>query len=130
MDTRETQFDHLTSPTLGFPAQDYVISTELPDQKFLACIVSTMAETTELIKFLQTRFKSRDSRWNNKQSRWNNKPSIMEQQSLQHRVEMEQQAQQHREERQNLLKILDVPKHGTDKDDSSTHHPQLSIRCI
>ena len=65
----------------------------------------------------------------------------MEQQPQQHRVEMEQQAkymeqqikqqsQQHRVEMQNLLKHLDVQKYGTNKDDSSTHHPQLSTAAI
>ena len=83
-------------------------------------IVSTMAETTELIKLLSQQ---------------------MEQQSQQHRVEMEQQAkymeqqierqsQQHREEMQILLKLLDVQNYGTGEDDSSTHHPQLSTAAI
>ena len=31
---------------------------------------------------------------------------------------------------QNLLKLLDVQKHGTGEDDSSTHHPQLSTAAI
>ena len=48
----------------------------------------------------------------------------------QHRAEMEQQVQHHREEMHNLLKILDVQKHGTGEDDSSTHHPQLSTAAI
>ena len=39
---------------------------------------------------------------------------------------MDQQALQ----MQNLLKILDVQKHGTGEDDSSTHHPQLSTAAI
>ena len=43
---------------------------------------------------------------------------------------MEQQAQHHREEMHILLKILDVQKHGTGEDDSSTHHPQLSTAAI
>ena len=35
VDTRETQqINWRAGPTLGFPAQEYVISTELPDQKF------------------------------------------------------------------------------------------------
>ena len=51
---------------------------------------------------------------------------FMEKQSQQHREEMDQQAQQ----MQKLLKILDVQKHGTGEDDSSTHHPQLSTAAI
>ena len=51
---------------------------------------------------------------------------FIEQQSQQHRVEMERQSQQ----MQNLLKILDVQKHGTCEDDSSIHHPQLSTAAI
>ena len=31
---------------------------------------------------------------------------------------------------QNLLKLLDVEKHGTGENDSSTHHPQLSTVAI
>ena len=54
----------------------------------------------------------------------------MVQQSQQHRAEMEQQAQHHREEMHNLQKILDVQKHGTGEDVSSTHHPQLSTAAI
>ena len=54
----------------------------------------------------------------------------MEQHSQQHRAEMEQQAQHHREEMHNLLKILDVQKHGTGEDDSSTHHHQLATAAI
>ena len=44
--------------------------------------------------------------------------------------QMEQQSQQHREGMQTLLKLFDVQKHGTSEDDSSTHHPQLSIAAI
>ena len=54
----------------------------------------------------------------------------MEQHSQQHRADMEQQAQHHREEMHNLLKMLDVQKHGTGEDDSSTHQPQLSTAAI
>ena len=61
----------------------------------------------------------------------------MELHSQQHRAEMEQQAQQmeqqaqhHREQMHNLLKILDIQKHGTGEDDSSTHHPQLATAAI
>ena len=69
VDTRETQ------QIIWRRRQDHVISTELRDQKFSASrsIVSTMAETTELI-----RFKSRDSRWNNKRSIWNDNHSSTE----------------------------------------------------
>ena len=42
---------------------------------------------------------------------------------------MEQQSQQHTVEMQNL-KLLDIQKYGTDEDDSSTHHPQLSTATI
>ena len=81
-------------------AADHVISlsTELRDQKFSVSIVSTIAETTELITLLKQL--------------------------------MEQQSQQHREVTQTLLKLLDVQKYGTDEDDSSTHHPQLSTAAI
>ena len=62
----------------------HVISTELRDQKFSASIVSTMAETTELIKLLADHIEVQRQQ--------------MEQQAQQHRVQMEQQAQQHRAE--------------------------------
>ena len=64
-----------------------------------------MAETTELIKLLADQIQVQ-------------------------RQQMEQQAQHHREKMHNLLKILDVQKHGTGEDDSSTHHPQLSTAAI
>ena len=83
---------------------------------FFTSIVSTMAETTELIKLLADQIQVQRQQ--------------MEQHSPQHRAEMEQQAQHHREEMHNLLKILDVQKHGTGEDDSSTHHPQLSTATI
>ena len=83
-----------------------------------------MAETTELIKLLADHIQVQKQQ--------------MEQQSQQHRAEMEQEAkymeqqierqsQQHREEMQNLLKLLDIQKFGTGEDDSSSHHPQLSV---
>ena len=97
-------------------AADHVISTELRDQKFSASIVSTMAETTELIKLLADQIQVQRRQ--------------MEQHSQQHRAEMEQHSQQHREEMQTLLKLLDVQKYGTGEDDSSTHHPQLSTADI
>ena len=75
-----------------------------------------MAETTELIKLLADQIQVQRQQ--------------MEQQSQQHREEMEQQAQHHREEMHNLLKILDVQKHGTGEDDSNTHHPHLATAAI
>ena len=50
----------------------------------------------------------------------------MEQQEKYMEQQIERQSQQHRVEMQNLLKLLDVQKYGTDGDDSSTHHLQLS----
>ena len=55
---------------------------------------------------------------------------VQTQQMEQQTKQMEQQSQQHREEMHNLLKILDVQKHGTGEDDSSIHHPQLSTAAI
>ena len=75
-----------------------------------------MAETTELIKLLADQIQVQKQQ--------------MEQEVQQHREEMEQQAQHHGEEMHNLLKILDVQKHGTGEDDSSTHHLQLSTAAI
>ena len=117
--------DHLTPPQIA-----YVIATELRDQKFSASIVSTMAETTELIKLLTDQIQGQ-------RQQMEQQAQYMEQQSQLHRVDMEQQAQrierqsqQHREEMQNLLKLLDVQKYGIGEDDSSTHHPQLSTAAI
>ena len=117
-------------------AADHIISTELRDQKFSASIVSTMAETTELIKLLVDQIRVQSQQMEQQ-------AQYMEQQSQQHRAEMEQQtkyvymeqqieqqSQQHRVEMQNLLNLLDVQKYGTDDDDSSTHHPQLSTAAI
>ena len=71
-------------------------------------IVSTMAETTELIKLLADQIQVQ-------RQQMEQQAKQMEQHSLQHRAEMEQRAQQmeqqaqhHREEMHNLLKILDV----------------------
>ena len=100
-----------------------------------------MAETTELIKLLadqiqvQRQQMEQQAQFMERQSQQHR--AEMEKQSQQHRAEMEKQSQQHREEMdqqaqqmQNLLKILDVQKHGTGEDDSSTHHPQLAIAAI
>ena len=103
--TREKHNRSFGVTDIGISRTGYVISTELPDQKFFASIVSTMAETTELIKLLADQIQLQ-------------------------RQQMEQQAQQHREEMQTLLKLLDVQKRGTGEDDSSTHHPQLSAAAI
>ena len=79
-----------------------------------------MAETTELIKLLadQIQVQRQQMEQQSQQHR-----EEMEQHSQQHRAEMEQQAQHHREMMQNLLKILDVQKHGTGEDDFCTHQP-------
>ena len=79
---------------------------------FSHLLVSTMAEITKLIKLLADQIQ------------------VQRQQMEQQAKQMEQQSQQHREEMHNLLKILDVQKHGTGEDDSSTHHPQLSTAAI
>ena len=78
-----------------------------------------MAETTELIKLLADQIQVQ-------RQQMEQQAQFMERQSRQHREKMVQQAQQ----MQNLLKILDVQKHGTGEDDSSTHHPQLSTAAI
>ena len=89
-----------------------------------------MAETTELIKLLADQIQVQ-------RQQMEQQAKQMELHSQQHRAEMEQQAKQmeqqaqhHIEEMHNLLKILDVQKHGTGEDDSSTHHPQLSTAAI
>ena len=82
-----------------------------------------MAETTELIKLLADQIQVQ-------RQQMEQQAKQMEQHSQQHRAEMEQQAQNHREEMHNLLKSLDIQKHGTGEDDSSTHHPQLSTVAI
>ena len=74
-------------------AADHVISTELRDQKFSASIVSTMAETTELIKLLADQIQVQRQQ--------------MEQQAQQHRVEMEQHSQQHRVEMEQQAKYME-----------------------
>ena len=78
-----------------------------------------MAETTELIKLFADQIQVQ-------RQQIEQQAQFMERQSQQHREEMDQQAQQ----MQNLLKILDVQKHGTGEDDSRTHHPQLSTAAI
>ena len=78
-----------------------------------------MAETTELIKLLADQIQVQ-------RQQMEQQAQFMERQSQQHREEMDQQAQQ----MQNQLKILDVQKHGSGEDDSSTHHPQLSTAAI
>ena len=78
-----------------------------------------MAETTELIKLLADQIQVQ-------RQQMEQQAQFMERQSQQYREKMVQQAQQ----MQNLLKILDVQKHGTGEDDSSTHHPQLSTATI
>ena len=120
VDTRETQqinwrrrhWADIGISRTGIRHIDGVTRSEV----FFASIVSTMAETTELIKLLADQIQVQRQQ--------------MEQQAQQHREEMEQQAQHHREEMHNLLKILDVQKHGTGEDDSSTLHPQLSTAAI
>ena len=111
-------------------ADNHLISTELRDQKFSTSIVSTKAETTELIKLFADRLQVQ-------RQQMEQQAQYMEQQSQQHRIEMEQQAQQieqqsqqDREQMQNLLKLLDVQKYSTGDDDSNTHHPQLSTAAI
>ena len=113
-------------------AANHIISTELRDQKFSASrsIVSAMAETTELIKFLADQIQVQ-------RQQMEQQAQYMERQSQQHRIKMEQQAQQiqrqsqqQREETQNLLKFWDVQKYGTGEDYSSTHHPQLSTAAV
>ena len=109
VDTRETQqinwhrrhWADIGISRIGVRHIDGVTRSEV----FFASIVSTMAETTELIKLLADQIQVQ-------------------------RQQMEQQAQHHREDMHNLLKILDVQKHGTGEDDSSTHHPQLSTAAI
>ena len=108
-----------------------------PIKSFFSSIVSTMAETTELIKLLADQIQVQRQQMEQQAKQMEQQAQFMEQQSQQHRTEMEKQSQQHREEMdqqaqqmQNLLKILDVQKHGTGEDDSSTHHPQLSTAAI
>ena len=108
---------------------------------FFASIVSTMAETTELIKLLadqiqvqrqqmEQQAKQMEQHSQQHRAEMEQQAQQMEQHSQQHRAEMEQQAQHHREEMHNLLTILDVQKYGTGEDDSCTHHPQLSTAAI
>ena len=105
VDTRETQQINWRRRHWDFPHRSTSYRQSYPIRSFFASLVSTMAETTELIKLLADQIQVQ-------------------------RQQMEQQSQQHREEMHNLLKILDVQKHGTGEDDSSTHHPQLSTAAI
>ena len=105
VDTRETQQIIWRRRHWDFPHRSTSHLRSYPIRSFFASIVSTMAETTELIKLLADQIQVQ-------------------------RQQMEQQAQHHREEMHNLLKILDVQKHGTGEDDSITHHPQLSTAAI
>ena len=115
--------DQLASPTLGrhwdFPHRNTSHRRSYPIRSFFASVVSTMAETTELIKLLAEQIQVQ-------RQQMEQQAQFMERQSQQHREKMDQQAQQ----MQNLLKILDVQKHGTGEDDSSTHHPQLSTAAV
>ena len=105
VDTRETQQINWRRRHWDFPHRNTSYRRSYPIRSFFASIVSTMAETTELIKLLADQIQVQ-------------------------RQQMEQQAQHNRQEMQNLLKILEVQKHGTGEDDSSTHHPQLSTAAI
>ena len=102
VDTRETQQINWRRRNWDFPHRNRLrhIDAVTRSEVFFASIVSTMAETTELIKLLADQIQVQ-------------------------RQQMEQQAQHHREEMHKLLKILDVGE-----DDSSTHHPQLSTAAI
>ena len=105
VDTRETQQINWRRRHWDFPHRSTSYRRSYPIRSFFASIVSTMAETTELIKLLADQIQVQ-------------------------RQQMEQQAQHHREEMHILLKILNVQKHGTGEDNSSTHHPQLSTAAI
>ena len=105
MDTRETQQINWRHRHWDFPHRSTSHRRSYPIRSFFASIVSTMAETTELIKLLADQIQVQ-------------------------RQQMEQQAQHHREEMHTLLKILDFQKHGTGEADSRTHHPQLSTAAI
>ena len=141
VDTRETQQINWRRRHWDFPHRNTSYRRSYPIRSFFASIVSTMAETTELIKLLadqiqvqrqQMEQQAKQVEQHSQQHRaeMEQQAQQMEQHSQQHRAEMEQQAQRHREEMHNLLKILDVQKHGTGEDDSSTHHPQLSTAAI
>ena len=130
VDTRETQQINWRRRHWDFPHRSTSHRRSYPIRSFFASIVSTMAETTELVKLLADQIQVQGQQMEQQAKQ-------MELHSQQHRTEMEQQAKQmeqqtqhHREEMHNLLKILDVQKRGTGEDDSSTHHPQLSTAAI
>ena len=85
VDTRETQQINWCRRHWDFPHRNTSYRRSYPIRSFFACffasIVSTMAETTELIKLLADQIQVQ-------------------------RQQMEQQAQHHREEMHNLPKIL------------------------
>ena len=130
VDTRETQQINWRRRHWDFPHRSTSYRRSYPIKSFFASVVSTMAETTELIKLLADQIQVQ-------RQQIEHQAKQMELHSQQHRAEMEQQAKQmeqlaqhHREEMQNLKKILDVQKRGTGEDDSSTHHPQLATAAI
>ena len=126
VDTRETQQINWRRRHWDFPYRNTSYRRSYPIRSFFASIVSTMAETTELIKLLADQIQVQRQQMEQQAKQMEQQAQFMEQQSQQHREEMDQQAQQ----RQNLLKILDVQKHGTGENDSSAHHPQLSTVAI
>ena len=155
VDTRETQQINWRRRHWNFPHRNTSYRRSYPIRSFFTSIVSTMAETTELIKLLADQIQVQRQQMEQQTKQMEQQAQFMEQQSQQHREEMDQQSQQHREEMdqqsqqierqsqqhreemdqqaqqmQNILKILDVQKHDTGEDDSSTHHPQLSTAAI
>ena len=126
VDTRETQQINLRRRHWDFPHRNTSYRRSYPIRSFFASIVSTMAETTELIKLLADQIQVQRQQMVQQAKQMKQQAQFMERQSQQHREEMDQQAQQ----MQNLLKILDTQKLGTGEDDSSTHHPQLSTAAI
>ena len=136
VDTRETQqINWRRGRHWDFPHRNTSYRRSYPIRSFFASIVSTMAETTELIKLLadqiqvqrqqmEQQAKQMEQHSQQHRAEMEQQAQQMEQRSQQHRAEMEQQAQHHREEMHNLLKILDAQKR------SSTHHPQLSTAAI
>ena len=140
VDTRETQQINWRRRHWDFPHKNASYRRSYPIRSFSHLyIVSTMAETTELIKLLadqmqvqrqqmEQQAKQMEQYAQQHRAEMEQQAQQMEQHSQQHRAEMKQQAQHHREEMHNLLK--DVQKHGTGEDDSSTHHPQLSTAAI
>ena len=113
VDTRETQQINWRRRHWDFPHRSTSHLRSYPIRSFFASIVSTMAETTELIKLLADQIQVQ-------RQQMEQQAQFMERQSQQHREEMDQQAQQ----MQNLLKILDAQKR------SGAHHPQLSTAAI